>query len=122
MQALMPTDPRIWTLGRCEGVAALLQRGHGLKPTLAGGDHAAFVEQLRAGQFRRAKEAQAWIKQRTKRGLALSRVYALLGKAGGVLKVPRKTHAKKDAAKTEAFRQKLPARSRRRDRRSRGPS
>ena len=94
-----------------QGVAALLQRGHsgGPESTLAGEDHVAFVEQLRAGKFRRAKEAQAWIERRTKRRLALSSVYTLLGKAGGVLKVPRKTHAKKDAAKTEAFRQELPA-------------
>jgi hypothetical protein len=34
----------------------------------------------------------------------------LLGKAGGVLKVPHKTQAKKDAARTEAFKTKLPAR------------
>jgi transposase len=94
-----------------QGVAALLKRGHsgGPEPTLAGDDHAAFVEQLRAGKFRRAKEAQAWIAGRTARRLALSSVYTLLGKAGGVLKVPRKTHAKKDAAKTEAFKQELPA-------------
>lgn len=95
-----------------EGVAALLTRGHsgGPAPTLSGEDLAAFVEQLRAGKFRRAKEAQAWIKARTKISLALSSVYHLLGKAGGVLKVPRKTHAKKDAAQAEAFQQELPAR------------
>ena len=74
---------------------------------MGGEDRAAFVEQLRAGKFRRAKEAQAWIKQRTKRTLALSSVYTLLGKAGGVLKVPRKTHAKKDAAPAEAFKASL---------------
>lgn len=94
------------------GVAQLLHRDYtgGKEPTLAGTDHTAFVEQLRSGKFRRAKEAQAWIKQRTNRALALSSVYTLLGKAGGVLKVPRKTHAKKDAAKTEAFKTELPAR------------
>lgn len=94
------------------GVGALLTRGHsgGPEPTLGGEDRAAFVEQLRQGRFRRAKEAQAWIKARTQKALALSSVYALLGKAGGVLKVPRKTHAKKDAAKTEAFKTELPAR------------
>ena len=93
------------------GVAALLQRGHsgGPAPVLTGKDEAAFVEQLRLGKFRRAKEAQAWIKARTQTALALSSVYKLLGKAGGVLKVPRKTHAKKDAAKAEAFKQELPA-------------
>lgn len=67
------------------GVGALLTRGHsgGPDPTLGGADHAAFVEQLQLGKFRRAKEAQAWIKARTKRSLALSSVYTLLGKAGG---------------------------------------
>lgn len=91
------------------GVAELLQRGHsgGPAPTLSGADDAAFVEQLRQGKFRRAKEAQAWIRERTKRKLALSSVYTLLGKAGGVLKVPRKTHAKKDAAQAEAFKREL---------------
>lgn len=94
------------------GVARLLHRDYpgGKEATLAGTDQIAFVEQLRLGKFRRAKEAQAWIKQRTNRALALSSVYTLLGKAGGVLKVPRKTHAKKDAAKTEAFKTELPAR------------
>lgn len=93
------------------GVAALLRREHkgGQRPALEGDDQAAFVEQLRAGKFRRAKDAQAWIKARTKRSLALSSVYGLLGKAGGVLKVPRKTHAKKDAAKAEEFRTGLAA-------------
>lgn len=82
------------------GVAGLLRREYkgGRMPTLAGEDHAAFVEELRAGRFRRAKDAQAWIKARTQRQLALSSVYALLGKAGGALKVPRKARAKKDAA------------------------
>jgi hypothetical protein len=86
------------------GVAGLLRRDHkgGPTPTLAGADHAAFVEQLRGGQFRRAKEAQAWIKARTQTTLVLSRVHTLLGKAGGVLQVPRKTHAKIAAASAGA--------------------
>ena len=36
--------------------------------------------------------------------------YYDLGKAGGVLKVPRKTHAKKDAAQAERFKQELAGR------------
>ncbi len=40
----------------------------------------------------------------------MSSVYTLLGKAGGVLKVPRKTHAKKDAAAAEAFMTELASR------------
>lgn len=79
------------------GVAGLLERGHGGGPeaTLEGADQEAFLAQLRAGKFRRAKDAQAWIRERTQRSLALSSVYTIVGKAGGVLKVPRKTHAKK---------------------------
>lgn len=92
-----------------DGVAGLLQRDHkgGTAPTLAGADREDFLAQLREGKFRRAKEMQAWIKARTQRTLALSSIYTLVGKAGGVLKVPRKTHAKKDAAKAEAFKTTL---------------
>jgi len=91
------------------GLTGLLQREHkgGHAPTLAPADHAAFLVQLREGKFRRAKEAQAWIEGRTQRKLALSSVYSFLGKVGGVLKVPRKTHAKKDAAAAESFKQTL---------------
>ena len=91
------------------GVPALLKREHkgGRTPTLAGADREAFLAQLREGKFRRAKDAQAWIEARTKRKLSLPGVYSLLGKVGGVLKVPRKTHAKKDAAKAEAFKTSL---------------
>jgi hypothetical protein len=70
---------------------------------------AALREQLRQGRFKRAREAQKWLAGRAAR-LALSTVYYWLGKAGGVLKVPRKTHAKKDVAKARAFRKKLPER------------
>jgi transposase len=72
-------------------------------------DQKELVEQLRQGSFKRAKDAQAWLAKRAIK-LALSSVYYWLGKAGGVLKVPRKTHAKKDAAKARAFREGLGAR------------
>ena len=93
------------------GVAGLLQRGHrgGPKPTVRGQAHQEFVAQLRKGKFRRAKEAQAWIKRRTRKSLALSSVYTVLRKAGAVLKVPRKTHARKKAAAAKAFQRELPA-------------
>jgi transposase len=87
------------------GVEGLLTREHkgGPVPTLQGTEREEFLEQLRQGRFRRAKEAQTWIKERTKKELALSSVYTLLGKVGGVLKVPRKTHAKKDPLAAEIF-------------------
>ena len=44
-----------------------------------------------------------WLQKEHGIEMRLSGVYYHLGKAGGVLKVPRKTHAEKDAAKAEAF-------------------
>jgi len=50
------------------GLTGLLAREHkGGHPSLGAADQAAFLKQLRAGKFRRAKEAQAWIKARTQR-------------------------------------------------------
>jgi transposase len=94
------------------GVEGLLHREHkgGPVPTLQKGDREAFLDQLKEGRFRRAKEAQAWIKGRTTKDMALSSVYTLLGKVGGVLKVPRKTHAKKDPLAAEIFKFTLPER------------
>ena len=63
-------------------------------------------EELAKGAFKRAKEARRWLAARAVK-LALPTVYYWLKKAGGVLKVPRKTHAKKDAAKARAFRENL---------------
>jgi hypothetical protein len=62
------------------------------------------VEKLKTGEFRRAKEVQAWVKSKANKSLSLSVLYYWLGKVGGVLKMPRKTHLKKDAAQGEAFR------------------
>lgn len=90
------------------GIEGLLKRGYkGKKPTLKGSQKSAFIRRLEKGQFRRAKEAQSWIKERTGTGLALVSIYKLLGKLGGVLKVPRKTHIRKDPAKSEAFKKEL---------------
>ena len=58
------------------------------------------------GNFVRAKDAQGWLAAR-KITLALSGVYYWLGKAGGVLKVPRKTHVDKDAAAAGEFKRTL---------------
>ena len=94
------------------GVEGLLGREYkgGPVPTLQKGGREAFLDQLKEGRFRRAKEAQTWIKDRTKKDMALSSVYTLFGKVGGVLKVPRKTHAKKDPLAAEIFKFTLPER------------
>ena len=83
------------------GVAGLLQRGQapGNRPAVRGAVRAEFVRRLDAGQFRQARDAQAWIKKRTRRSLSESGVRKGLRRLGGKLKVPRKSHAKKDPAK-----------------------
>ena len=91
------------------GVAKLLQRDHG-------GGRAAQVQGavlvelqagLRVGRWKRAKEIQHWLAQRHRKKMQLSGVYYWLGKLGGVLKVPRKTHAHQDAAAASEFQQTL---------------
>lgn len=91
-----------------EGVAGLLARKHagGKTPVLKPQWQEELVAGLRAGRWRRARDVQAWLAQKGGH-LALTSIYYWLGKAGGVLKVPRKTHAKKDAAKVAEFRATL---------------
>ena len=91
------------------GVAALLAREHGggAPPRVQGPVLAEFQAGLQAGQWKRAKEIQQWLRRQHQINLGLKGVYYWLGKLGGVLKVPRKTHAKKDAAKTVEFQQQL---------------
>jgi transposase len=94
------------------GVAGLLQRGHGggPVPTVRGAVAEELLARLEAGQFRQARDAQAWIKKRTRQNLTESGVRQLLRRLGGKLKVPRKSHAKKDPAKAAQFKRELPAR------------
>ena len=91
------------------GVAGLLKRAHGggAPPQVKGQVLAEFQEGLRQGQWKRAKEIQRWLAREHGVHLAESGVHYWLGKLGGVLKVPRKTHAKKDAAQAVAFQQTL---------------
>ena len=93
------------------GVAGLLRRAHagGKKPVVRGAVRTEFLTHLGAGKFRRAKDAQAWIKKRTRQTLTESGVRKVLRRLGGKLKVPRKSHAKKDPAKAAAFKVELPA-------------
>ncbi len=94
------------------GVAALLQRAHkgGPVPAVRGVLAEELTAKLGAGKFRRARDVQAWLKKRTRKTLALSGVYKVLGKLGARLKVPRKSHAKKNPAKTAAFKAELATR------------
>lgn len=91
------------------GVAGLLERKHGggANPSVTGTVLEEFQQGLRQGQWKRAKEIQHWLAHQHQVKMALPGVYYWLGKLGGVLKVPRKTHAKKDAAKAIEFQQTL---------------
>ena len=89
------------------GLAGLLERQHGggAVPQVQGEALKELPAGLQAGQWKRAKEIQHWLRERHAIRLQLPGVYYWLGKLGGVLKVPRKTHAQKDAAAAAAFQQ-----------------
>jgi putative transposase len=91
------------------GVEGLLAREHGggPAPRVQGEALKEFQAGLQAGRWKRAKEIQQWLQSRHQVKLGLKGVYYWLGKLGGVLKVPRKAHAKKDAAQAVQFQQQL---------------
>lgn len=95
-----------------KGVDALLHRewAGARRPLVRGALAEEFTALLEAGRFRRARDAQAWLKKRARRTLSVSGVRKVLHKLGGKLKVPRKSHAKKNPAKAQAFKLELPAR------------
>jgi transposase len=91
------------------GVEGLLAREHGggPAPVVQGKVLEEFQAGLKAGRWKRAKDIQRWLQGRHQVKLGLKGVYYWLGKLGGVLKVPRRSHAKKDAAKAAEFQQQL---------------
>lgn len=91
------------------GVARLLERDHGggQPAQVRGGALKELQAGLKTGRWKRAKEIQQWLQQRHKTQLTVQGVYYWLGKLGGVLKVPRKTHAHKDAAASAEFQRTL---------------
>jgi len=90
------------------GVAALLAPAvhPGRPPKVTDAVRAEMQQHLAQGSWVRAKDAAEWLAQKGVE-MSLDGVYYWLGKVGGVLKVPRKTHLKKDAAKVEEFRRTL---------------
>ena len=94
------------------GVAALLKRdwAGGPTPVVRGAVAEEFIQRLEAGQFRQVRDAKAWIKKRTRKTLSASGALKVLRRLGGKLKMPRKSHAKKDPAKAAKFKAELPAR------------
>ena len=91
------------------GLAGLLERQHGggAAPQVQGDALTELLAGLQSGQWKRAKEIQHWLRERHAIHLKPAGVYYWLGKLGGVLKVPRKTHAQKDAAQAEKFQRTL---------------
>jgi len=92
------------------GVAGLLERGcsPGRPPSVYGPLKEELLERLGQGKFRRASDAQAWIRKRTRKNMSERGVRHLLRQLGGKPKIPRKSHVKKDAAKMSAFKETLP--------------
>ena len=91
------------------GVTRLVERDHGggQPAQIQGAVLTELQSGLQTGRWKRAKEIQAWLRQRHETKLTVKGVYYWLGKLGGVLKVPRKTHAQKDAAASAAFQRTL---------------
>ncbi len=90
------------------GVAALLAPAvhTGRPPKVTAPIRAEMEKHLEEGAWVRAKEAAEWLEGKGVT-MSLDGVYYWLGKVGGVLKAPRKTHLKKDAAKVADFRATL---------------
>jgi len=91
------------------GLSGLLECAHGggAAPRITGKVLAELQAGLQAGRWKRAKEIQRWLGQKHEQRFTLDGVYYWLGKLGGVLKVPRKTHAQKDADQAAEFQRTL---------------
>jgi transposase len=91
------------------GITRLLQRKKppGKKASLGAQTVEEMTKGLKEGRWKRAKEVRAWLESDQGVRLTLKGTYYWLGKLGGVLKVPRKTHAKKDAEAAERFKAEL---------------
>lgn len=93
-----------------DGLEALLTRQWaGARTPAVHGDLAEkFMEELKMGTFRQARDAQKWIHKRTRKKLTEGGVRKLIHRLGGKLKVPRKSHRKKNQAASDAFKSELP--------------
>jgi len=89
-----------------DGVEGLLSRKKqkGRPPLVRGALAQEFIENLEGGKFRQARDAQKWIEKRTRKTMSESGVRQFMRSLGGKLKVPRKSHVKKDAKAAQEFR------------------
>lgn len=91
------------------GVEGLLATNYkpGRKSPIPAGVSERLAAQIATDPMRTASQIQAWLKKHERLSVKLHAVYYWLGKAMWVLKMPRKTHVKKDAAKSVEFRETL---------------
>jgi transposase len=93
------------------GVEALLLDARSDNPgrpsELSGLSLAELQQDLKAGRWRNVPQLQRWLKETHGIKLALSSLYDRLGKVRARLRVPRKSHIKKDPAAGHEFRTEL---------------
>ncbi|MEI8342634.1 MAG: IS630 family transposase [Verrucomicrobiota bacterium] len=99
---------------RSRGLKGLLHKAHagGVESTLKAPVAAEMKEKLKEGKWRRAADVKRWLAQEHGVEVALPTVYKYLGKCEARLKVPRPSHARKDAAAAETFKSELAAKLR----------
>ncbi len=87
-------------LFRNGGIEALLTRGNsgGRKGKMTEEAKIGLTERLRAGEFRTAGQAEAWLKEHHHIEFGTNSIYYQLGKLGGRLKVARPCHLKKNGS------------------------
>jgi len=94
---------------RAGGIAGLLKTNHkpGRPPSLDGNAVAELLQGLEEGRWKRIKEIRKWLADEHGVGLSLRGVHYWLQKLGASLKVPRKSHAKKDEGQSIRFKEGL---------------
>ena len=99
-------------LAREEGLEGVLRRGKRGRPTGWRKDvdesvtHE-FERKLKAHEFNTLEQARRWLRDKHKIDTSYNRVWYWAKKLGGVLRVPRPSHSKKNPAAAEDFRQEL---------------
>ena len=96
------------------GVAELLTRdwAGGRTPAVRGAVAEEFIARLRGANSGGRGTLRRGSKKRTRKTLGMNGALKVLRRLGGKLKVPRKSHAKKDPVKAARFKAELPARLR----------
>ena len=91
------------------GIEKLLtkDKGNGPAGLVTGKVAEELRKKLKEGEFRTGGQARKWLEEEHGITMAPNSIYAILGKFGGRLKVPRPVHRKKDKQKAEAFKKEI---------------